>query len=186
MGEGSERFREPAARGRAAVIVAVAAVVLVLLATSVPGAAVARIAPGVLLVAAIGWAAFWLPVLDVDADRLVVRNPLRTIEVPWGALSGVLVDWQLTLVASSRRVRVWALPHQRPRRSYMRGGDVSPGTTTTELARDRIDEELTMRRGDAAPPAPAADAVGIRVRWNAAPVAVLAVLAALTAVAALL
>ncbi len=127
--------------------------------------------PPVLLVAAGIWAAFWLPSLEADEDGVVVRNPLRTHRMPWSAVTGVVVDWQLAVLAGSRKVTVWALPREaRPVRSYMRAGEDVTATSATAVAARLITEELESRRGE-----PTSGEV--RTRWNVVVVLVLAALA---------
>jgi hypothetical protein len=51
------------------------------------------------------------PSVRVDADGVLVRNPLRDVTVPWGALGELSTQYVLTLTCrSGRRVQAWAAP----------------------------------------------------------------------------
>ena len=56
-----------------------------------------RLAPGILLVDWIIFAALFTPVVKTDADGVTVINPLRCAEVPWGRVRDITTRWQLTL-----------------------------------------------------------------------------------------
>ncbi|MEZ0065324.1 hypothetical protein ABIA32_001320 [Streptacidiphilus sp. MAP12-20] len=50
------------------------------------------------------------PVVRSGADRLLVRNPFRTIEAPWGAIESVTATLSVELKAGGRKFVIWALP----------------------------------------------------------------------------
>jgi Bacterial PH domain len=55
----------------------------------------------------------WRPALVVDDDGLTLRNPLRTVRLPWSQVQGVAMGWALTVTAAGVRHRVWAVPGPR-------------------------------------------------------------------------
>lgn len=63
-----------------------------------------------LLLAGAGWLVFWAPHLRVDADGVVVRNVLRSVQVPWAALRAVETRFALTLCTDELECQVWAAP----------------------------------------------------------------------------
>lgn len=103
-------FRGPAGRGYAVASWAVAGVVLV--AFAVDGGAPEVVAYGALplLLAIIGWAAFWRPHVRVSRDGVRVVNVLSTTWVPWAAITGTRTRWGLELVTHHRPVGAWAVP----------------------------------------------------------------------------
>jgi len=52
----------------------------------------------------------WTPRLLVSDRHITVRNPLRTIVIPWNALIQVDTKFSLTLYTPGRRFAVWAAP----------------------------------------------------------------------------
>ncbi len=62
------------------------------------------------LVAFLGWWLFFYPKVTISGDGIGVRNPVRTIEVPWSALSNIETKFALTLIPGQRRFGVWAAP----------------------------------------------------------------------------
>ncbi|MFJ6214505.1 PH domain-containing protein [Streptomyces sp. NPDC092296] len=64
------------------------------------------------------------PVVRADEDRLTVRNPLRTIVAPWGAVEGLRSGYSVELLAGGKKYQVWAVPvslRQRKRASRAAG-----------------------------------------------------------------
>lgn len=62
------------------------------------------------------------PVVQVGRDRLVVRNPLRTIVAPWAAVETLRSAYSVELLAGGRKYQVWAIPvslRQRKRATRM-------------------------------------------------------------------
>jgi hypothetical protein len=54
------------------------------------------------------YAVFWRPKLDVDEKGVTLRNPVRTVRVPWGALRGVDTRFALTLFTVEGKYLSWA------------------------------------------------------------------------------
>lgn len=63
-----------------------------------------------LLVAYIGWWAFWYPSVQIGDDGVTLRNLLRSISVPWSALINVDTKFALTLITTRGRFTAWAAP----------------------------------------------------------------------------
>jgi hypothetical protein len=74
------------------------------------GLAGARFAAPFLLLAVAGWVMFWRPAVVVSDAGVELRNPFRSIGVPWDALAHVDTKYALTLVAGGRRFTAWAAP----------------------------------------------------------------------------
>jgi len=89
---------------------AVCAVAIVGLAIELPLDEWVRIAPALALVGVLGVVLFWLPSLTVGPDGIVVRNVLKTIEVPWSAVRTVDTKYSLVLETPEGRVSAWAAP----------------------------------------------------------------------------
>ncbi|MBW1604366.1 PH domain-containing protein [Streptomyces sp. JJ66] len=61
------------------------------------------------------------PAVYAGAERLLVRNPFRTITVPWGAVDAVRARYSTELLADGQKYQLWALPVSlRARRSAQR------------------------------------------------------------------
>ncbi|AUG77618.1 hypothetical protein CFP65_2801 [Kitasatospora sp. MMS16-BH015] len=50
------------------------------------------------------------PAVLANDDRLLVRNPLRTIKAPWAAVEGLKSGYSVELFAGGRTFQVWAVP----------------------------------------------------------------------------
>lgn len=69
------------------------------------------VAPILLAIAAIGWAVFWNPRLEVGPSGLRVINIFREWLVPWADLNFVENRWGLYIdTHSGKRISVWGLP----------------------------------------------------------------------------
>jgi hypothetical protein len=73
-------------------------------ATDLPGAAV------MLLVAAFAFAYGVYPAAFSGTDALVVRNPLRTITMPWGAVTKLTSQLSYIAYTAKQKYTVWAVP----------------------------------------------------------------------------
>lgn len=69
-----------------------------------------RYTPGVLLVVWLVWVGFWLPAVVIAEDAVSVRNPFRTVTVPWGAIQRVDTRWALRLITSGGSFTAWSAP----------------------------------------------------------------------------
>ncbi|MCF2529804.1 PH domain-containing protein [Yinghuangia soli] len=43
-------------------------------------------------------------------DKLLIRNPFRTVEIPWGAVQEVKAEYSLEVRADDRSFHIWAVP----------------------------------------------------------------------------
>ncbi|KQS08859.1 PH domain-containing protein [Curtobacterium sp. MCLR17_007] len=112
-------------------------------------------------IAVVVWAVWVLmvrPTVVVRPDRLTVTNPLRVVELPWGAVADVRMRYQIVVEATdTRRVTCWGGPTL-PRPKPARRGERPVMPTSPELsvvldawavARDRgLDGGTVTRRWD--------------------------------------
>ncbi|MDH6225357.1 MULTISPECIES: PH domain-containing protein [Streptomyces] len=126
----------------------------------------------VLIVAPVVVAFTFRPAVHVDEDRLRVRNPFRTVTLPWGAVAAFRSGYSHEVLdTGGRRYQLWALPvslraRKKAQRVKARQDAVSPvGMSTDGVAAgvaaapgrgdtDRIVDdlrELQERRASAAP-----------------------------------
>jgi hypothetical protein len=80
-----------------------------LLARNGDGVEPLAMAAGGAVLVAIGW----LPGIVLDDDALTIVNPLRTVRLPWSAVTAVRMGWVLTITAGPARYRAWAAPGPR-------------------------------------------------------------------------
>ncbi|MFD8753512.1 PH domain-containing protein [Kitasatospora sp. NPDC059577] len=50
------------------------------------------------------------PVVRASGDRLVVRNPWRTVIAPWASVDALRAGYSVELLAGGRKYQVWAVP----------------------------------------------------------------------------
>ncbi|MFD8593625.1 PH domain-containing protein [Kitasatospora sp. NPDC059646] len=50
------------------------------------------------------------PVVKSNDQRLLVRNPLRTVVAPWATVEGLRAGYSVELFAGGRKFQVWAVP----------------------------------------------------------------------------
>jgi hypothetical protein len=50
------------------------------------------------------------PAVFADDDRLRVRNPLRTITLPWASVEAVRAGYSSEVLAGGRKYQLWAIP----------------------------------------------------------------------------
>ena len=62
------------------------------------------------LLGAGGWVLFWRPLVLVSDAGVELRNPFRSIGVPWDALAHVDTKYALTLITDHGRFAAWAAP----------------------------------------------------------------------------
>ncbi|MCR2793137.1 PH domain-containing protein [Microbacterium sp. zg.Y625] len=143
--------------GTVALIVA-AAMTVFLLGDAVVRAGFAQmlvLAPSVLLVDWIIFAALFSPVVKTDAQGITVVNPIRRAEVPWGRVRDITTRWQLTLhLDDGSTVAAFGGPNVRPPRPR-RGGALDaesdvPAYSDIELIRREWED--AAGRGSAAGP----------------------------------
>lgn len=102
----ASRFGQTLAAGTAVLAV------LVIVVTAVDGgvAAAIRLLPALALAVTLAWLIFWQPSVTVSDGGVVIRNVLRTIELPWPSITDVDTRWALTLHTSYGRFVAWSAP----------------------------------------------------------------------------
>jgi len=70
------------------------------------------------------------PAVVENPSGLVVRNPVRTVEVPWSAVTDTDATDVLRVHAGATVVRCFAVPYSRPARSAKSSGGTAGGTLT--------------------------------------------------------
>ncbi|RXR26320.1 hypothetical protein EQW78_01375 [Oerskovia turbata] len=88
----------------------VALVTLVSLATSGGVEEVLRYGAWPLLALLVVWALFWYPEVQVSDGEIVLRNVLRTVQVPWPTFRSVDAHLALKVTTTSGTFTAWAAP----------------------------------------------------------------------------
>lgn len=65
---------------------------------------------GLVLLAALAFALFWMPRLEIAEHEITVRNVFSTVHVPWPAVQRVDTKYALTLYTPDGKVTAWASP----------------------------------------------------------------------------
>ncbi|MEV4971264.1 PH domain-containing protein [Streptomyces scopuliridis] len=116
------------------------------------------------------------PAVYANADRLRIRNPFRTITLPWAAVSTVRAQFSCeALTEDGRKFQLWAVPvslRQRKRANRVRGRGASAGARAgvgagaAEVRMAQADRTVADLRelSDGAESRPAAQGEP-RVRW---------------------
>ncbi len=65
---------------------------------------------GLLLVVPLVVAFTLRPAVFAGADRLLVRNPFRTITLPWQSVEGARAGYSSEVLAGGRKYQLWAIP----------------------------------------------------------------------------
>lgn len=101
------RLRARATRVLGMAMIVVAALGLV--SATVGGlATLLRLGAPLLLFGLLGWAAFWAPYVEISDGGVTVSNTLRTVHVPWPAVTAVDGRYGLRLGTSYGPVTAWA------------------------------------------------------------------------------
>lgn len=74
------------------------------------GADTVTVIGSVLAVGAIVVALTLRAVVHAGPDKLVIRNPFRTVDIPWGAVQNVKAEYSLEVKADDRSFHIWAVP----------------------------------------------------------------------------
>lgn len=69
---------------------------------------VLRLGAPLMLFGLLGWAAFWQPYVEISDGGVTVGNIVRTVHVPWPAVTDVDGRYGLRLVTSYGAVTAWA------------------------------------------------------------------------------
>jgi hypothetical protein len=116
-------------------------------------------------------AVLWRPRLEIHRDRVVVVNPLREYELPFGELDDVRVGPAVSVSWRGRRIQVWNGPGLGHRRPGSRG--TASGHPLSRAWHSHLDHRAEDPVGRTAPPG--------RSRVHAGEWALVAVLAAVCA-----
>ncbi|MET7766575.1 PH domain-containing protein [Streptomyces sp. NPDC005336] len=82
------------------------------------------------------------PAVYAGADRLLVRNPFRTITLPWASVDGLRAGYTSEVLAAGAKYQLWAIPvslrqRKRAARRQARSATEDPfGRTSTQVAVD--------------------------------------------------
>lgn len=150
-----------------------------------------------LLISGIVWVVSLRPRLRADSDRVLLRNPLRDVDIPWGAVTAVEARDTVRVITDEKRYHSWVghVPNRR-RATYTRAnvraraavlesdtrgrgfstedpqgsGSATPRTTTDYMVERLNDMWQRFRR-----PSQDAGHTEARVRWSWTAVGALAV-----------
>lgn len=99
------------------------------------------------------------PVVRANADRMTVRNPFRTIVLPWGAVDDLRASFSSEVWAGEKKYQMWSIPvslrqRKRANRAASKAaGAAARGDRPAEVQRataDRsLDELRELREGNA-------------------------------------
>jgi hypothetical protein len=93
------------------------------------------------------------PLVSFNEDRLLVRNPMRTVEAPWASVEGLKSGYSVELFAGGRRYQVWAVPvslRQR-KQANTRAAKIARGGTEASRTPGVLPTTRTLRAGDSDP-----------------------------------
>ena len=140
-------FRSMFGRVLTVAIGAICAITAVVIAVSGNLADFLGFVPWLALLAGACWATFWRPRVEVSDGGVRLVNVMRTIDVPWPAITGIETRWALTLLTAYGKFTAWAAP--------------APGRGAMRKA-TRVDPHLLLGRavGAAATDAPLEITVG--------------------------
>jgi hypothetical protein len=124
-----------------------------------------------------GWAAFWMPYVEISDGEVVVRNTLRTVHVPWPAIESVEGRYGLRLVTAYGSVTAWAASAPGGRQRARVEQSQSAALVGARLEELRAAGHLDDRR---------LEAPRLRTTWHREIIAALALLAVATVVLPLL
>ncbi|MET7935198.1 PH domain-containing protein [Streptomyces sp. NPDC005322] len=88
------------------------------------------------------------PAVYAGADRLLVRNPFRTIALPWASVDALRAGYTSEVLAGGAKYQLWAIPvslrqRKRAARRQARAATEDPfGRTSTRVAVDADEDRL--------------------------------------------
>lgn len=112
-----------------------------------------------LLLAALTWALYWMPVVEVLEHEVSIRNPLSTWHVPWPAIQRIDTKWALTLYTPRGKIEAWAAPASGRYTVFTLGPEDTRVSETARLAG-------SIRPGDTLSSESGAAANQIRRHWE--------------------
>ncbi|WGW10575.1 PH domain-containing protein [Saxibacter everestensis] len=89
-----------------------------------------------LLLAALVWAVFYKPRLEVSDGELVIVNPLRTVHLVWPSIKGFETNWGMTVLSAYGKFTAWSVPA--PSRGFARPGRIGWGVESRSNAADDV------------------------------------------------
>lgn len=99
------------------------------------------------------------PVVRAGTDRLIVRNPFRTIVLPWSAVEDLRASFTCEVFTAERKYQLWSIPvslrqRKRANRDAARAaeGKADPAEVRRATADTTLDELRTLRDRNAARP----------------------------------
>lgn len=113
---------------------------------------------GLLLLAALVFALFWFPRLDIAEHEILVRNVFASHHVPWPSIQRIDTKYALTLYTPLRKVTAWASP------APSRYASQVSNTADARLAADASGSHI--RPGDLLNTTSGAAAYVIRRHWE--------------------
>jgi len=155
-------YRPGASRVLAGAITAIGALGLVALTWDEGVAGLLRYGWWIVLPAALAWAIFWNPRIEVDDSGVLLVNVFRSIQLPWPAIQAVDTKWALKLVTAYGSYSAWAAPAP--------GRHGSRQVSEAELAhlpQSSLSAEGTLRAGDSLNTPSGQAALAIRQHWQA-------------------
>ncbi|GAA0933005.1 PH domain-containing protein [Streptomyces rhizosphaericus] len=87
------------------------------------------------------------PAVYAGQDRLLVRNPFRTITLPWASVEGLRAGYTSEVLAGGATYQLWAIPvslrqRKRAARQQARAASEDPfGATSAHVATNKPDED---------------------------------------------
>lgn len=162
MDETTLTFRPASGRWMTGVVAALAAFGIVSLALEGGQTELLRYGPGLVLVTALVWAAYWQPAVTVSAAGVTLRNVLRTVELPWPSIQRVDTRFALTLVTAYGTYSAWAAPAPGTGRAREASAADLRG-----LPESTYGAGQSVRPGDLPNSPSGAAAAIVRVRWEA-------------------
>ncbi|MER7395987.1 PH domain-containing protein [Streptomyces sp. NPDC000151] len=91
------------------------------------------------------------PVVRANEDRLTVRNPFRTIVLPWAAVDALRASFSCEVLAGEKKYQLWSIPvslrqRKRANRASAKAGAAGPGAEPAEVRRASADRSLDELR----------------------------------------
>lgn len=111
------------------------------------------------LMAALVWALYWMPEVEVLEHAVIIRNPLSTWTVPWPAIERIDTKWALSLYTQRGRIEAWAAPASGRYTVFTMGPDDTKVSESARLAG-------SIRPGDTLSSESGAAANHIRRHWE--------------------
>lgn len=146
----TEVYRATGSRFVGGATIGFAAVVLAWVVLGDP-ARVLTLGPALLLLAALGWLAYWRPRVVLDEQGLTLHNVFRRVSVPWPALVEVHSRYGMRVETTHGDFGAWAVPAPTGR-SRARGGDTEASTMVRQrLARLQAHGEVGARDATTTP-----------------------------------